>query len=96
MRYIEPSPEESVTDKLEDRIRVLEGQMRAHQALFVEIARKAPNLVQAAIERVRDDARRRNDFAKYLEAQNLPLDEQAEAPLHAISSIARYANSDNK
>jgi hypothetical protein len=86
----EISPEESAIEELWQRLLVLEGQNRAHQALFIEMAVKEPALVEAAMERVRKQARWRDGhWSKLKDAFGLPSDEQAERALHGIIQEAK-------
>jgi hypothetical protein len=76
--------------KLEERIRVIEGRARAIEALMLEMPGMTQELIQAAKEGVRDDAKRRiRDSAALLEQLGAPLDEHAEAALDSLASALK-------
>ena len=75
--------------KLEERIEVIEGKVRAIEALMLEMPGITQDLIKVAKERVRDNAKRGSDFAALKEQLGAPLDEHAEAALDSLASALK-------
>jgi hypothetical protein len=78
---------------LDERIGVIEGRIRAIEALMLEMPGMTQELIETAKKRIRDDAkggsRAHRDAAAILERLGSPLDEHAEAALGSLASALR-------